>query len=97
MFSAFVQLLCDVPVETVLREFERSAELLAHTSVDLAARYPEIADAGIEKLKAMAGVNREWVIAAIESIGGFGQIEPWMESIGVTAYHRRAIRNRMIE
>ena len=97
MFSAFVQLLCDVPVETVLREFERSGELLAHTSADLAARYPEIAGAGIEKLKAMAGVNREWVVAAIESIGGFESIESWMDSIGVTVDDRAAIRKRMIE
>ena len=96
MFAVFVQLLCDVPFDAVLSDYEQTGKSMATLGEDMGKRYPEMSAFGREKLMRMASADRAWVVAAMDSIGGVDSLGGWLTSIGVTAEHQAAVRNRFV-
>ncbi len=96
LLALVIQSLCGVPLETCLRDYERSADATAAVMGDMNERFPEMSVAGIEKLRRMAGTDPVWVHGVLEAIGGVDGLPAWLASIGVSAAQQQAIRGRFL-
>ena len=84
-------------LEAVLVDFERSGVAAERVHDDMAERFPEMSAAGLETMRRMAGVERQWMTGALDSFGGVAGLPAWLESIGVSADEQSAIRGRFLE
>ena len=97
LFSLFVQLLCGVPLETALADYDASAAEMAAVHDDMQARFPEMSAVGIEKIKRMSGTDRSWVEAALDEIGGADALGDWLDASGVDRHAQQRIRARFLD
>jgi protein-tyrosine phosphatase len=97
LLALFIQLVVGVELETVLADFERSAEAMAAVRGDMESRYPQMAALPPETLDRLAAADRAWVLAALEAIGGLDNLEPWLDSIGVDGQVRHRLRRLLVE
>lgn len=96
MVALLTQLIVGVDLETALVDFERSTAALAMVRSEMAARYPQLSSLPAEVLDRMATADRVWVHGALEEIGGQGNLEPWLDSIGVDATLRHRLRTVLL-
>ncbi|MEZ5282746.1 MAG: tyrosine-protein phosphatase [Acidimicrobiales bacterium] len=96
-FIAFlVQMIAGVDPEDAFEDFELSAAAMGTVRADMEARFPEMAKLEPHKLDRMAGADRRWIIDALDPVGGVGDLDPWLDSIGVDRATRDAIRRRFV-
>lgn len=96
LIAFLAQMICGVDPEQALEDFELSSLALAEVRNDMQARFPEMEHFDQATLDRMAGAHREWIISALESVGGIGDLDPWLDSIGIDAPVRADIRQRMV-
>lgn len=96
LISAVIQLVIGRDLETVLLDFERSEEYRDQIRTDIEARLGHVVDFTPEVLDRIAGVDRRWLLDALELIGGHQGLEGWLDSIEVDATVRESLRSRMV-
>lgn len=96
LLAALLHLILGVDLPIVLADFERSTLALAEIRAQMAARYHLASVMSAEQLDRMAGADRAWVLHALEAIGGLAGLEPWLDSIGVDAAVRHALRTTLL-
>jgi hypothetical protein len=96
LIAALIQLVIGRDLETVLVDFERSAEYQDQIRIDIEARLSHMAEFTPEVLDRMSGVDPAWLLDALDLIGGPEGLDGWLDSIGVDATVRESLRSRMV-
>ena len=96
LIAFLAQMICRVDPEQAFEDFELSSLALAEVRNDMQARFPEMEHFDQATIDRMSGAHREWIISALESVGGIGDLDPWLDSIGIDAPVRADIRKRMV-
>jgi protein-tyrosine phosphatase len=96
LIAALIQLVIGRDLETVLVDFERSREYRDQIRTDIEARLSHLVDFTPEVLDRISGVDRAWLLDALELIGGPEGLDGWLDSIGVDAAVRESLRSRMV-
>ena len=97
LIAFVVQVICGVDPEHALEDFELSSVAMGDVLADMMARFPEMQRFDPATRERMSGAEGEWLVSALESVGGIHDLDPWLDSIGVGEATRNDIRKRLVE
>ncbi len=92
LFVVLLHLVLVVPLERALVEYRQDDTTTERAVQDMLKRYPQMQALGDEKMLRTAGTDPEWVIAALDSIGGEHAVPEWLASHGCDADDQAKIR-----
>ena len=92
LFVLLLHLVVGVPLDAALAEYHQDDETTKRAASDMLGRYPVMGEMGSEVMMHMAGTHTEWVLSALESIGGERAVPAWLSSNGFDDHDQSRLR-----